>query len=197
MNFNEMSRSELISSIKNLTKLANTKLQKVRNAGYENYNQSFLKKYNVLTNNKVNPDLVTKRGLFRRGVAKFNKSQLIKRAEIMNEFVNNYYASAEYTEQHLSDLREKWGISSNDAIKRMFDLYREYGYDNYSDSDKILTSMSKIISDAELEDIENPGEFLEQILQDIEDDTSYLRQSQAVTEQDYIRNLQSQAGILK
>lgn len=197
MTLNDWSRAELISSIKNLTKIANTKLQKVRKGGYENYNQSFLKKYNVLTNNKVNPDLVTKKGLFRSGVTKFNKDQLIRRLTIMNEFVNNPYASAEYTEQHLSELREKWGISSNDAIKKMFDLYREYGYDNYSDSDKILTSMSKIISDAEIEDIENPGEFLEQILQDIEDDTSYLRQTQSVTEQDYINNLQSQAGILK
>ena len=197
MTLGDWSRAELISSIKNLTKIANAKLQKVRKGGYENYNQSFLKKYNVLTNNKVNPDLVTKKGLFRTGVSKFNKDQLIKRLAIMNEFVNNPFASAEYTEQHLSELREKWGISSNDAIKKMFDLYREYGYDNYSDSDKILTSMSKIISDAEIEDIENPGEFLEQILQDIEDDTSYLRQTQAVTEQDYINNLQSQAGILK
>lgn len=195
---NSLTRVEIIRRINNLAPIANSKLKAVRSKGLENYNQSFIKKYNILTNNKVNPGIVTKKGYFRKGgIARFRKAELIRRYEIMNEFVNNYYASAEYTEKHLQELQNKWGIQSNDAIKTMFDLYREYGYDNYKDSDAVLTSMSKIVGDAELDGIENPGEYLEQILQDIEDDIATSSTEKAITEQDYINSLRASARILK
>lgn len=195
---NSLTRVEIIRRINNLAPIANSKLKAVRSKGLENYNQSFIKKYNILTNNKVNPGIVTKKGYFRKGgIARFRKAELIRRYEIMNEFVNNYYASAEYTEKHLQELQNKWGIQSNDAIKTMFDLYREYGYDNYKDSDAVLTSMSKIVGDAELDGIENPGEYLEQILQDIEDDIATSSTERAITEQDYINSLRASARILK
>ena len=195
---NSLTRIEIVRRINNLAPIANSKLKAVRSKGLENYNQSFIKKYNILTNNKVNPGIVTKKGYFRKGgIARFRKSELIRRYEIMNEFVNNYYASAEYTEKHLQELQNKWGIQSNEAIKTMFDLYREYGYDNYKDSDAVLTSMSKIVGDAELEGIENPGEYLEQILQDIEDDIATNATERAITDQDYINSLRASAGILK
>lgn len=195
---NSLTRVEIIRRINNLAPIANSKLKAVRSKGLENYNQSFIKKYNILTNNKVNPGIVTKKGYFRKGgIARFRKSELIRRYEIMNEFVNNYYASAEYTEKHLQELQNKWGIQSNDAIKTMFDLYREYGYDNYKDSDAVLTSMSKIVGDAELEGIENPGEYLEQILQDIEDDMATSAAERTITDQDYINSLRASARILK
>lgn len=195
---NSLTRIEIIRRINNLAPIANSKLKAVRSKGLENYNQSFIKKYNILTNNKVNPGIVTKKGYFRKGgIARFRKSELIRRYEIMNEFVNNYYASAEYTEKHLQELQNKWGIQSNEAIRTMFDLYREYGYDNYKDSDAVLTSMSKIIGDAELEGVENPGEYLEQILQDIEDNIATSATEKAITDQDYINSLRASAGILK
>lgn len=195
---NSLTRVEIIRRINNLAPIANSKLKAVRSKGLENYNQSFIKKYNILTNNKVNPGIVTKKGYFRKGgIARFRKAELIRRYEVMNEFVNNYYASAEYTEKHLQELQNKWGIQSNESIKNMFDLYREYGYDNYKDSDAVLTSMSKIIGDAELEGIENPGEYLEQILQDIEDDIATNATERAITDQDYINSLRASARILK
>lgn len=195
---NSLTRVEIVRRINNLAPIANSKLKAVRSKGLENYNQSFIKKYNILTNNKVNPGLVTKKGYFRKGgIARFRKAELIRRYEVMNEFVNNYYASAEYTEKHLQELQNKWGIQSNEAIKNMFDLYREYGYDNYKDSDAVLTSMSKIVGDAELEGIENPGEYLEQILQDIEDDMAVNALERSITDQDYINSLRASARILK
>lgn len=195
---NSLTKIEIVRRINNLAPIANSKLKAVRSKGLENYNQSFIKKYNILTNNKVNPDLVTKKGYFRKGgIARFRKAELILRYKVMYEFVNNYYASAEYTEKHLQELQNKWGIQSNEAIKEMFDLYREYGYDNYKDSDAVLTSMSKIVGDAELEGIENPGEYLEQILQDIEDDIATSATERAITDQDYINSLRASARILK
>lgn len=192
VNLQQMTKKELISHINALQPLANKKLKSVRDKGLEKYNQSFIKKYNILTNNKVNPNLVTKKGLFRKGgVKSYTKQQLIRRYEVMNEFVNNYYASAEYTEQHLEDMRNKWNLKSDKAVKQLFDLYREYGYDNFSDSD-VLTSMSKIINDGDRE-ADDGTEYLEEVLQDIED---YFA-GQGKTEEDYIKELQSRARILK
>lgn len=192
VNLQQMSKKELISHINALQPLANKKLKSVRDKGLEKYNQSFIKKYNILTNNKVNPNLVTKKGLFRKGgIKSYTKQQLIRRYEVMNEFVNNYYASAEYTEQHLEDMRTKWNLKSDKAVKQLFDLYREYGYDNFSDSD-VLTSMSKIINDGDRE-ANDGAEYLENVLQDIED---YFA-GQGKTEEDYIKELQSRARILK
>lgn len=192
VNLQQMTKKELISHINALQPLANKKLKSVRDKGLEKYNQSFIKKYNILTNNKVNPNLVTKKGLFRKGgIKSYTKQQLIRRYEVMNEFVNNYYASAEYTEQHLEDMRNKWNLKSDKAVKQLFDLYREYGYDNFSDSD-VLTSMSKIINDGDRE-ADDGTEYLEEVLQDIED---YFA-GQGKTEEDYIKELQSRARILK
>ena len=192
VNLQQMTKKELISHINALQPIANKKLKSVRDKGLEKYNQSFIKKYNILTNNKVNPNLVTKKGLFRKGgIKSYTKQQLIRRYEVMNEFVNNYYASAEYTEQHLEDMRNKWNLKSDKAVKQLFDLYREYGYDNFSDSD-VLTSMSKIINDGDRE-ADDGTEYLENVLQDIED---YFA-GQGKTEEDYIKELQSRARILK
>lgn len=192
VNLQQMTKKELISHINALQPLANKKLKSVRDKGLEKYNQSFIKKYNILTNNKVNPNLVTKKGLFRKGgIKSYTKQQLIRRYEVMNEFLNNYYASAEYTEQHLEDMRNKWNLKSDKAVKQLFDLYREYGYDNFSDSD-VLTSMSKIINDGDRE-ADDGTEYLENVLQDIED---YFA-GQGKTEEDYIKELQSRARILK
>lgn len=181
-----MTIRELDSSIKKMAKIANKKLKDLRAKGYQNYNQSMIKKYNLLTDSSVNPDIVTKRNLFRTGTSHFNKAQLEKRLSILQEFVNNKYASAEWTEQHLQSLRDRWGISSDADIKTMFDLYREYGYDNFKDSNSILTSMSNIIEDYD-------PEILENVLQGIADDLD----NQGRTEEDYVKELQYNAGFLK
>lgn len=205
MNLNELTITELQNMVKNVTTLANAKLKPMKRQGLINYNQSFIKKYNISLNQKENYFMATKTGYFRKGVISYTKNgkkqyytkdELIKRYEVMNEFVNNPYASVEYTKQHLKELSQKWGIESQDAIKKMFDLYREYGYDNYKDSDGTLTAMSKIISDAEMDGL-NAGEYLENILTDIEDDIALIREEKAITEEDYIKELQSQARILK
>lgn len=181
-----MTVKELSSSIKNMAKIANKKLKDLRAKGYENYNQSMIKKYNLLTDSSQNPDLVTKRNLFRTGTSHFNKRQLEKRLEVLTEFVNNKYASAEWTEKHLQSLRDKWHISSDDDVKKMFDAYREFGYDNYKDSNSILTSMASIIEDYD-EDI------LHEVLMGIADDLD----NQGHTESDYVKELQYNAGFLK
>jgi cell fate (sporulation/competence/biofilm development) regulator YlbF (YheA/YmcA/DUF963 family) len=189
----KLTKTEIASRIKSLSKIANTKVKKVRAAGYENYNQSWIKKYNLSLNSKESPSISTKKGLFRSGSSHFTKEQLINRYEIMNEFVNNYYASAEYTEKHLADLRDKWNIKSDEAIKKMFDLYRDYGYDNYRDSD-VLTSMAKIVNDGDiLGEFDNAGEYLENVLQDIEDE--FIGEGKTID--DYVKELQSRANILK
>ena len=205
MNLNELTKVELQNMVKNVTALANAKLKPIKKEGLANYNQSFIKKYNILLNQKANYNIATKSGYFRKGVTSYTKNgkkhyytkdELIKRYEIMNEFVNNPYASVEYTKQHLEELSQKWGIQSQDSIKKMFDLYREYGYDNYKDSDGTLTAMSKLVSDAEMGGMD-AGEYLESILMEIEDNISVDSESKTITEEDYIKELQSHAHILK
>lgn len=196
IDYENLTRKELEQRVKNVTKIANQKLKKIKQSGLIPYNQSFSKKYNIYLNNKVNPNIATKKGYFKTGVSKFNKEQLARRYEIMNEFIQNKYASAEYTREHIDELKTKWGLKSDQSVLSIFDLYREYGYDNYKDSDAILTSMSKILGDAEDDlDIENPGEYLEELLQDIEDDLQSTQDS--LTEDDYISQLRKKANILK
>lgn len=196
IDYENLTRKELEQRVKNVTKIANQKLKEIKQSGLIPYNQSFSKKYNTYLNNKVNPNIATKKGYFKTGVSKFNKEQLARRYEIMNEFIQNKYASAEYTREHIDELKTKWGLKSDQSVLSIFDLYREYGYDNYKDSDAILTSMSKILGDAEDDlDIENPGEYLEELLQDIEGDLQSTQDG--LTEDDYISQLRKKANILK
>lgn len=181
-----MTVKELSSSIKNMAKIANKKLKDLRAKGYENYNQSMIKKFNLLTDNSENPDLVTKRNLFRTGTSHFTKEQLERRLDVLTEFVNNKYASAEWTEKHLKSLRDKWGVSEDEKIKQLFDLYREYGYDNYKDSNSILTAMSEIIEDYDHE-----------MLNNILDTISLSLDNQGKNEDDYVSQLQNGATFLR
>lgn len=196
--YENLTRKELEQMVKNATKIANKKLKQIKSAGLIPYNQSFTKKYNIYLNNKVNPSVATQKGYFKTGVSKFNKKELARRYDIMNEFINNHYASAEYTREHIDELKTKWGLKSDQSVLSIFDLYREYGYDNYKDSDTILTSMSKILGDAEDDlDIENAGEYLEELLQDIQDELIPESKGDAITEDDYISALRAKANILK
>lgn len=181
-----MTVKELSSSIKKMAKIANQKLKDIRAKGYENYNTSMIKKWNLLTDNQENPDLVTKKNYFRTGVSHFTKAQLERRYDTLKEFINNKYVSAEWTEQHLKELRDRWNVSSDEDIKTMFDLYREWGYDNYKDSNSILTAMSSIIEDYD-------EEILHNVLMGIADDLD----NQGHSEEDYIRELQYNAQFLK
>lgn len=197
VNMTEITKSELQSAVNRMSKIANKKLKEVYKRGYQNYNQSFVKKYNILLNNKVNPALATKHRYFRTATSKSSIDELARRYATLDEFINNKFASAEYTAQHLNELSSKWGIQSEEAIKQMFDLYREYGYQNYIDSVKVLTSMAKIVSDAELYGYDEPGQMLEAILQEIDDDMAVDAEGRTITQEDYIKELQSHAGILK
>lgn len=181
-----MTIKELSSSIKKMSKIANQKLKDIRAKGYENYNLSMIKKYNLLTDSSQNPDLVTKKNLFRSGTSHFKKADLERRYEVLKEFINNKFASAEWTEQHLKELRDKWKITSDEDVKTMFDLYREWGYDNYKDSNSILTAMSSIIENYD-------EETLHSVLEGIADDLD----NQGNSEEDYVRELQYNAGFLK
>lgn len=195
--YRQITKKELQSGISRMAKIANTKIKEVYKRGYQNYNQSFIKKYNILLNNKVNPNIATKAGYFRTGTSKDSIQSLAMRYNILEEFINNKYATADYTAEHLNEMSSKWGIKSEEAMKQMFDLYREYGYQNYTDSDKVLTSMAKIVSDAELYEYDDPGQMLEAILQEIDDNMAVDAEGRTITQEDYIKELQSQAGILK
>lgn len=198
IDYESLSRKELERMVKNVTKIANKKLKQIKTAGLIPYNQSFTKKYNLDLDYKENPSIATQRGYFKTGVTKYSKKELANRYEVMNEFVNNYYASAEYTRKHVDELKTKWGLKSDESVLSIFDLYREYGYDNYKDSDTILTSMSKILGDAEDDlDVENAGEYLEELLQSIEDELIPEIKGDAITEDDYIASLREKANILK
>ena len=125
---------------------------------------------------------------------KIEFEEAIKKGNMLEhaKFVNNYYASVEYTEKHLAELRDKWNLSDDSLVKNLFDLYREFGYDNFKDSDS-LEYMSKIINDGKREGVDDPTEYLRNVLMSIEDEFA----GEGKTESDYINSLRSQARILK
>ena len=109
-----------------------------------------------------------------------------------NDFINNDFASVAYTQRHLQKMREKYSLT-DDEIKTMFEAYREYGYNNYSDSEGTLQAFSKIMNDSStLDEPMDSGDYLRQVLEDIADDLD----NQGRTEEDYIRELKSSANIL-
>lgn len=200
MDLRNLTKAQIVNKINSIVPIANSKLKKIYSKNLQNYNQSFIKKYNMLTNNTVNPDLVTKKGYFRKGgIKQFRKSQLIRRYETIKEFIENDYASAEYTERHLASMRERLGLNDDEVIKKIFDLYREYGYENYGDSE-VITYMANIVD--KYSDFEGGSmealESLESILQSIEDDmNTNIMLNQEVTVNDYIKALKENTTILE
>lgn len=192
MDFSKLTKTEIAKMVRKAAPIANAKLKSIREQGYEKYNYSMVRKYNTLTTYSEYPNLVTKKNLFRSGSSHFTKEQLIKRYELMTEFINNDYATVAYTQRHLTEMRDKWSLD-DDEIKTMFDLYREYGYDNFTDSDGVLASFSKIMNDSKNQDEEmEGGEYLQNVLNSIADELDNMGKS----EEDYIAELRRNANIL-
>lgn len=194
IDFSKFTKKQIVAMSNKLAPIANAKLKEMRDLGYDKLNNSMIKKYNTLTSySKQTMKNVTKKGYFRKGGEhSYTKDQLIKRYELMNEFINNDYASVAYTKRHLEKMRDKWSLS-DDKIKDMFTLYREYGYDNFGDSDSVLQSFSKIMGDTEsLDESMDAREYLENVLQSIADDLD----NQGKSEAEYISALQNAADFL-
>lgn len=190
--FSKLTKTQITKMIRNTAPIANAKLKEMRSKGYDKFNYSMIRKYNTMTNYAANPKTVTKKDLFRTGTSHFTKEQLIKRYELMTEFINNDYASVAYTERHLAEMRDKWSLS-DDEIKDMFELYREYGYDNFTDSDGVLTSFSKLMNDASTKNPAlDPRDYLKTTLESISNDLD----NKGMTEDDYISALRKSAKIL-
>lgn len=191
----KFTKKQIVEMSKNLTKIANAKLKEMRNLGYDKYNYSMIRKYNALTTYSTSTkNNITKKGYFRSGgYSKFTKAQLVHRYEIMNEFINNPFATVAYTQRHLEELRDRWSLT-DDEIKDMFSAYREYGYDNFTDSDGILRSFSKIMTDAPADENgnRNPIDHLRKVLDTISRDLD----NRGKTELDYVNKVKEQAKFL-
>lgn len=187
----KFTKKQIADMTKTTSKIANAKLKEMRNAGYDQYNYSMVRKYNALTTySSSTMNNVTKKGLFRSGgYSKFTKEQLIHRYEIMTEFINNPYATVEYSKRHLEEMRDKWSLD-DEEIKDMFSLYREYGYDNYADSEAVLQSFSKIMGDSPSE--RDPSDHLRNVLHSISNELD----NKGKAEKDYVDMLKKEAKFL-
>ena len=188
IDFSKLTKTQIAQMNNRLAVLANAKLKEMRDLGYDKLNYSMVRKYNTLTSYEGNSSMITKKGYFRKGGAsKVRKENLIKRYNLMNDFINNDYATVAYTQRHLEELRNKWSLT-DDEVKDMFEAYREFGYNNYSDSEGVLQSFSKIMNDT-------PINANDQISSDDHLISNKL-DNKGKTEADYVRELQNRAHII-
>lgn len=193
IDFSKFTKAQIAQMNNRLSVIANAKLKEMRDLGYDKLNYSMVRKYNTLTSYEGNRTMITKKGYFRKGGAsKLKKEQLIKRYNLMNDFINNDFATVAYTQRHLEELRDKWSLT-DDEVKDMFEAYREFGYSNYTDSEGVLQSFSKIMSDTPTgENAPTSEEHLRNVLLEISNKLDNHGKSQ----DDYVLELKNRAHII-
>lgn len=175
---------------------ANAKLEKL--GDLRQYNNVMARKYEPILNDATRSYMHTKGRILKSGLVispKFrtsiraSKQSIISAINTLDSFNVSPYTTAEYTQQQISRMRERHNISE-DQVKDMFNLYREYGLDNYvHDSDEIITALSEIENstngrlDVILEQIQNDLDDMPMYtVDDVLDQLHYYSEDENLTE---------------
>ena len=132
---NPQNLKNLQQQVKREALKANSKLRQMYKRGYERFNYSMIRKYTPYLEENIGT-ASTAKGYFKTGFKGSNLQELSSRLHILQSFNENKFATVEYTKQHLKQLTEKWGLNEEETID-MFDLYREFGFDAYNESDEL------------------------------------------------------------
>lgn len=176
---------------------ANAKLKEL--GELRQYNNVMARKYEPLLNDTTKSYMHTKARVLKNGVVispKFKtsirttKQAMINAINTLDSFNVSPYTTAEYTQQQINRMKERHNISE-DQVKDMFNLYREYGLDNYvHDSDEIITALSEIENstngrlDVILEQIQNDLDNMPMYtVDDVLDQLHYYSEDENLTEE--------------
>lgn len=194
--YKNMTISELQKLYHEKALRANAKLKEL--GELRQYNNVMARKYEPLLNDTTKNYMHTKARVLKNGLVispKFrtsihtNKQAMINAINTLDSFNVSPYTTAEYTQQQINRMRERHNISE-DQVKDMFNLYREYGLDNYvHDSDEIITALSEIENstngrlDVILEQIQNDLDDMPMYtVDDVLDQLHYYSEDENLTE---------------
>lgn len=139
----KMSNQELHMYLRTLAKKANARIADV--GDLRKYSNVYSRKYDPMLFGNTVKNIGTKSGTFSFKAS--NKQNMIDRIYQAERFLNNPFTDRTHASKYIEDLKERTGIQNDDDLKELFDVYREYGYDDYKDdSDKIIQVFSEMLN---------------------------------------------------
>lgn len=155
---NKHNVKELHSYMRDLAKQANSRIKAVNKRGLRELSPTYVRKYDPMLYGNTIPNLATTKGMF--SSAKSTKANMINRIQTLENFIRNPYTSVERTEAYVNNLLHQTGLESEEDLKTMFEVYRDFGYDDYKDdSDKIIEIFSEMMNKGY--EVRRVAEFLE------------------------------------
>lgn len=138
----KMSYKELQSMYRDLARRANHRIEQV--GTNRKYSNVYARKYDPILYGNTIPNIGTKKGMFalaKRGT----KENLMTRIQTVERFLDNVYTDAKHVGKYVEELLSRTQLQNRDNLEKLFDLYREMGFDDYKDdSDKIIEVMSEM-----------------------------------------------------
>ena len=155
---NKHNVKELHNYMRDLAKQANARIKAVNKRGLRELSPTYVRKYDPMLYGNTIPNLATTKGMF--SSAKSTKANMVNRIQTLENFIRNPYTSVERTEAYVNNLLHQTGLESEEDLKTMFEVYRDFGYDDYKDdSDKIIEIFSEMINKGY--EVRRVAEFLE------------------------------------
>lgn len=138
----KMKMTELRSMYRDLARRANYRIEQV--GSKRKLSNVYTRKYDPMLYGNTIANIGTKKGMFalaNRG----NKENLIERIQAVERFLDNPYTDVKHVNDYVDDLISRTNLKNEENLTKMFDLYREYGYDDFKDdSDKIIQILSEM-----------------------------------------------------
>lgn len=135
--------TELNRYMKELAKAANKRIKEVEKANLRNYSPTYTRKYNSMLYGNTIKNIGTKSGRFSTRTG--SRSNIIERITAMEQFLQNPFTTVEKSQKYLDELKERVDIQDDDLLKKMFDVYRELGFDDFkTDSERIIQIFSEM-----------------------------------------------------
>lgn len=155
---NKHNVKELHNYMRDLAKQANARIKAVNKRGLRELSPTYVRKYDPMLYGNTIANLATTKGMF--SSAKSTKANMITRIQTLENFIRNPYTSVERTEAYVNNLLHQTGLESEEDLKTMFEVYRDFGYDDYKDdSDKIIEIFSEMMNKGY--EVRRVAEFLE------------------------------------
>lgn len=155
---NKHNVKELHNYMRDLAKQANARIKAVNQRGLRELSPTYVRKYDPMLYGNTIANLATTKGMF--SSAKSTKANMINRIQTLENFIRNPYTSVERTEAYVQNLLHQTGLESEEDLKTMFEVYRDFGYDDYKDdSDKIIEIFSEMMNKGY--EVRRVAEFLE------------------------------------
>lgn len=141
----KMSYRDLQDMYRDLARRANWRIEQVGEA--RKYSNAYARRYDPMLFGNTIANIGTKKGMFalaKRGT----KQNLISRIQAVEGFLENPYTEVKAVNKYVDELMSRTKLKDKDNLSKLFDLYREFGFDDYKDeSETIIQVMAEMYND--------------------------------------------------